>query len=475
MSGRTLVAVLVVAVAAAIAGCERGPLEPGDSVRLISITNPQSQLAQGQTYCFAAQVVTATSVTAAVTWQARHGARNGVLTADGCYRADSLGADTVTAMSLVDPTKSASVAFVVVPPTPWPLGALLDLAVPTYDSSGQAIHPSELHFPHGFGGWDYWSAATPYPFTNAAYENPSVFVSSDGLHWLVQPGASNPLVLPGVAHQSPAAGSARYYTGIQDGSWSTLSDPDLVYDSAANVLRLYFRQVGQNGEYVFLMQTGDGTDWSQPRTVMAADPVVGGDLISPTFVHRDDRWESWFVKGNCGAQSSRVETASSLDGITGWSQPAAVSIAQPGYVIWHIQVRYIANAYWALYSAYPSWQSDCFSGDLFLADSPDGITWTTFSRPILSHAGFPDFASGFYRSSVIGMNGDTITLQVSGYYASGGRLASRVGTVKFDFAQLTSGLTPNAPASARQPRPQPQARPAFHSPGGDGEDRLSAD
>lgn len=475
MLGQKMVSVLVVAVATGILGCERGPLEPGHSVRSIAITNPQSQLAQGQTYCFTAEVVTVSSVTAAVTWQARHGSRNGALSANGCYRADSVGADTVTAVSLIDPTKSASVAFVIVPPTPWPLGSLMDLAIPTYDSSGQAIHPSELHFPNGFGGWDYWSAATPYPFTNAAYENPSVFVSSDGLHWVVEPGASNPLVLPGLAYQSPAAGSARYYTGIQDGNWSTLSDPDLVYDSAANALRLYFRQVGQNGEYILLMQTGDGTDWTQPQTVMTAYPVVGGDLISPTFLHRDQGWESWFVKGTCGDQSSQVETASSPNGVSGWSRPTAVNLVQPGYVIWHIQVRYIAHAYWALYSAYPDWQSDCFSGDLFLADSPDGVNWTTFSRPILSHAGFQDFSSGFYRSSVIGMSRDTITLQVSGYYASGGRLASRLGTVKFDFARLTDGLTPNAPASVHRPVAPRPSQPAFRSPGGDGEDRLSAD
>lgn len=474
MKGRRLSSAVVAAVIAGTAGvfgCMHTPLAPPTVVQSIVITNPPPGLVLGQTYCFTADVQASNGSDTSVTWSARNGTRYGILSQDGCYRADSVGSDTVTAVSRADTADHASTGFTISAPAPWPPGVLEDLPLATYDGSGQAVHPSEIYLPDGFAGWQYWTAVTPYPFTDARYENPSLFVSSDGRNWTVPPGTSNPLVLPGSPGQQDATAAARYYTGVDDGTLTTLSDPDLVYDAPDLKLRLYFRQVGQAGEQVFLMETADGSTWTAPEAVLSAYPAEGGDLISPSFVRESDRWQAWFVNGSCGAASSKVQTAFSPDGRSGWTAPQRVSIGQPGYVIWHLQVRRIENAYWALYSAYPDLSTECFLGDLFLARSDDGLRWTTFSQPILQRSGAAMFSSGVYRSSMVydpatGM----LVLQLSGYRTLGNRLASATGTMKVDFGQLTGALVPLPGVLARAPE-RATPRSDFHLPFGDGETR----
>lgn len=79
----------------------------------------------------------------------------------------------------------------------WPFGQLLPTPIPTYDGSGSSVHPSVLHFATGWHGWQYVMAYTPYPLLRAAYENPSLAVSHDGLVWVTPPGLHNPVLLPG--------------------------------------------------------------------------------------------------------------------------------------------------------------------------------------------------------------------------------------------------------------------------------------
>ncbi|MBO9605718.1 MAG: hypothetical protein J7639_07195, partial [Paenibacillaceae bacterium] len=60
--------------------------------------------------------------------------------------------------------------------------------IPTYDGSGQTVHPCVLFFPEGWKGHRYWMAFTPYPDGNDQFENPSLVVSGDGVRWFVPPG-----------------------------------------------------------------------------------------------------------------------------------------------------------------------------------------------------------------------------------------------------------------------------------------------
>ena len=63
------------------------------------------------------------------------------------------------------------------PPPPVPefrYDQLYSLTVPTYDGSGQAVHPDAALTPPGWGGATTQLFVTPYPNGDATKENPSL-------------------------------------------------------------------------------------------------------------------------------------------------------------------------------------------------------------------------------------------------------------------------------------------------------------
>ena len=73
------------------------------------------------------------------------------------------------------------------------MNAPAPLVTPTYDGSGQVVHPDVVHVPGGWNGYEYWMGMTPYPNSNDDFENPSVLASNDNVTWVVPPGVTNPL------------------------------------------------------------------------------------------------------------------------------------------------------------------------------------------------------------------------------------------------------------------------------------------
>ena len=63
------------------------------------------------------------------------------------------------------------------------------LDVPTYDGSGQVVHPDVLLEPGRLV-----MAITPYPYSDGRFENPSLVVSADGMAF--QAFGTNPIVPP---------------------------------------------------------------------------------------------------------------------------------------------------------------------------------------------------------------------------------------------------------------------------------------
>src|SRR5690625_2444810 len=74
--------------------------------------------------------------------------------------------------------------------------APLPIPIPTYEGSGQTVHPDALYFPNRWNGYRYWMVHTPYPNTDDKYENPSIAVSNDGITWVDVPGLTNPIDQP---------------------------------------------------------------------------------------------------------------------------------------------------------------------------------------------------------------------------------------------------------------------------------------
>jgi len=268
--------------------------------------------------------------------------------------------------------------------------------LPTYDGSGQLVHPDVAVFPGGFAGHEFWLAATPYPNGNANLENPSIF-TDDARRWIVPPDVRNPLVTP---PPSPAHNS----------------DPDLVFDPASNRLRMYYRLTADNTDDIRMQTTPDGEHWSQPVSVAKATGIA---IVSPAVVRLPNgAWRMWSVnavKGGCQTQSTVVERRISSDGIH-WSTPSPVTLVQPGFVPWHLDVQYIPTKreYWAVFAAYPQ-GAGCAADDLFFARSVDGITWQTYQTPLVSRLDYPAYANAVYRSTFYyDADNDAVRLWLSG-------------------------------------------------------------
>ena len=216
------------------------------------------------------------------------------------------------------------------PPDALPFDEPVGLDFDTYDGSRQVVHPDYAATPAGTFGQRFHLAITPYPFGNAAYENPSYFEGATRRLWGLGPGAPNPVVFPEAGY---------------------LSDPDLVFVPDQGELWLYYRQVTADN-IVRLVRTRDGIAWSEPVEVARA-PNHG--IISPSVVRRaaGDWWMFAVNAGaaGCGAMATTVEVRRSADGIR-WGDPVAAALEQPGLWAWHVDVQWIPerNAFWAVYN-----------------------------------------------------------------------------------------------------------------------------
>jgi len=221
---------------------------------------------------------------------------------------------------------------------------------------------------------------SPYPYGDDRFENPSVLISEDGQNWSVPSGLTNPLWLPSQGH---------------------LSDATLFYDDASDQLFVYFlNEIPEPAEHCFLLRitSSDGIHWSPPEVQFSSDHYS----LSPTVAKIGSTYLLWTIDSvsGCTGQNSRMMQRSSSDGAT-WSPPQPVSISQPGFVAWHLNVISVPSEgqFMSLIAAYPI-GSDCGHTKLFFANSNDGLDWKTYSGPIL------DVGSGWqsraiYRSALV--------------------------------------------------------------------------
>ena len=234
-----------------------------------------------------------------------------------------------------------------------------NLNIPTYDGSGQNVHPSLVYFEEPFNGWKYWMAFTPYANSNKQLENPSIVVSNDGLNWQEPEEITNPI--------DPFPG----------GSWYN-SDPSLFYDG--NKFILYYREMNDSGsqEYTRYRDSNNGINWSDEQTVLTS---TTGKLISPTVIKKDDLYYMWLVStvGGCSSVDSNLVRYTSTDGIT-WGDATVSNLPlSDNLKLWHPDIKFIPefNEYWMIFSASTG---NCNDSITYFAKSQDGLNWQTFSK-----------------------------------------------------------------------------------------------
>lgn len=198
-------------------------------------------------------------------------------------------------------------------PHPLLANAKQPLQTPTYDGSGQVVHPSIIDFFNEFGinawsGYRYWMVLTPYPYGQNRFENPSLYASNDGLSWVVPPNITNPL--------DTSSG------GLDKGF---LFDPEMIFNPDCNQLWIYYRFADSHVLKMHLIKINQDLTMTKPVTIMEQSPWSQRDNRHRSFcIWRESavRWHMW---GGGGEAVSPYNTYYffSTDGIC-WGKPQRV-------------------------------------------------------------------------------------------------------------------------------------------------------
>jgi hypothetical protein len=293
----------------------------------------------------------------------------------------------------------------VLPPPPLPDVRVLTLV--TYDGSGQAVHPDAAVTPLTWGAAATQLFVTPYPNGDATKENPSLYVGTSLLDWLVPVGVTNPI--------------ARPVNGY-------LSDPDQLFNPETNELWLYYRAVTTENQ-IFLIRGSGPSSWSTP-TLVASAP--NHSIVSPTVVRRGaGDWLMWSVNSGasgCTSAATTVELRRSSDGVT-WSDPVTTDLSETNAFAWHIDVEWIPSKqeFWAISNV--KVPGSCPTAALDFAKSLDGVHWLPAAGPVLVRGAIPAFADIVYRASLLyDEASDNITLWYSGARFDNGRYTWKIAT-----------------------------------------------
>ena len=281
------------------------------------------------------------------------------------------------------------------PPFYLPPGQEVTISVTTYTGSTttQHVHPSILKFGTKINNYSYIIALTPYPGSDASYENPSIVFSNDLINY-TEDGVSNPLALP------PSGGH--------------LADPDLAYDPVNDRLLLYYisRVYSTNDVWLHIQSSADGVNW---QVVADIDVTTCG---SPAVIYdrSDGKFKMWYVEYNFSTYEKTLYYLESPDGVNwNFSNKILVNYNKPYYNgayynVWHLSVQKVGNEYWMIAAANPvGTQSGAPPIHLFFGRSTDGINWTFYDTPILDTAS--SLATDrLYRADFLVENGTLIVL-----------------------------------------------------------------
>ena len=190
---------------------------------------------------------------------------------------------------------------------------------------GEAVHPSVIYFPNGFGTEKYRfvMAITPYPLSNDRYENPEFLISNDAIHWNLPRNGKSPVV------EKPE-------------TWFDYnSDPLLFYDNQK--LCMLYRKISLipegNKIELFIIRSGDGVKWSRPELIhrtMCPGNIKPELLMSPCIIKNDGKYCIWYVSR---AEDRLKIMTLTTDNLHNWGHAQKVNIDLPdNSEPWHIDV-----------------------------------------------------------------------------------------------------------------------------------------
>lgn len=261
-------------------------------------------------------------------------------------------------------------------------GTYETVALPSPYSPGHVLHPSVVYIPNGWNGYTYWCAYTPYPDSNAEFENPCVAASNDGNTWVAK--GVQPLV------ESPAGAAFN-------------SDTDLYYDESGNRLVLLYRDAGaplSSNSRLRVMTSSDGATWTAPTVIYTSTGLATAaatDIASPSIWYNStsSKWEivGHNVKDSGSAWPFVKITSDNL--LTGWdtSLTTLTFVAPSGRKWWHSEFRRLSSGA-IVGMAQDNAGTLGSSGNMYSAYSEDGSTFSYSAVDVGAPVGWyrPSFA-----------------------------------------------------------------------------------
>jgi len=279
------------------------------------------------------------------------------------------------------------------------------LRIPTFDGSGQAVHPDVVKIKREESM--YILAFTPYPYSNEKYEKPSILVSQDGISWY-ENGIKNPIIRSSSSELTSdpdiVYANGRFYLYYVSWRWG-----GKLFKKAKAILRQYTKQYFSSIKVII---SKDLRNWYGPIQVLKSGGVSSflpfTRLIVSPAITWDGVFRMWYVKVlGCTNTNPHIYYRESLDGVR-WSKEKNVYIKLPkNDVLWHIDVEKLSNNhYWMIIAAYPE-STHCQNiKNLYLAVSDDGLKWKTFEKPLLTTESKGSWDSdSLYRSTFLVENG----------------------------------------------------------------------
>lgn len=236
------------------------------------------------------------------------------------------------------------------------------ILIPTYDGSNQLTHPKILYFQNGWNGYKYWMVMTPYPYSNDDYENPSIVVSNDGIHWNPPNGLKNPV------------------SGIPKdvGSGGHFSDPHLVM--RGEQMELWYRynpalknnkkkKVADNSINIYYRKISkDGIHWTNAQKMMQSKD----GHLSLCVNYQNGLYKIWYATYDGFLYHSESVDAQK------WSSPVRCIVPLPkGYQPYHQDIVQNGSDFYLLQTAE---RKSTYTFQLFLLKSQDGIHFTNMAQ-----------------------------------------------------------------------------------------------
>jgi hypothetical protein len=229
-----------------------------------------------------------------------------------------------------------------------PCDRFFALKIPTYENSGQAVHPDILH--QSDMSPPFLMAFTPYPFSIDRFENPSILASNDGLCFFEEYPGINPLVGPPPYDHN--------------------NDPNIFYyDGKLRIL--YLETLRPERQNIVLLTHQGGARWTSQN--VHTDYINGTDpmILSPVYV-RINREDFLFYVNLTLHTIQFVPLRQDFN--PDFSERKDISINMEGLDPWHIDIIPHEGVFFMLICCVKK-DKNKKNYDLYIARSNDGYTW----------------------------------------------------------------------------------------------------